>query len=345
MNIINHCCLRPYHTFALAVRAQQVITVESLEDLSRAYQQIQRAKQPLLLLGEGSNTLFCEDFQGTILLIRLKGIQVEEQADAWHLRVAAGENWHQLVCYTVEQGMAGLENLGLIPGSVGAAALQNIGAYGVEFKQFCHYVDLIDLQQEETVRLPASACQFAYRESLLKHLDQQRWVIVAVGLTIVKAWHPCLTYGELTSFSTTVTPQALFDTICAIRRAKLPDPLLLGNAGSFFKNPLITVDHLKDLLARYPDLPYYPQSQQQVKVAAGWLIEQSGLKGYRIGDAAIHQQQALVIVNLGRATPQQVLALAKHIHQQILQQFAISLAPEICLIGATGPLPPAEVFA
>lgn len=345
MKVVNHCCLRPYHTFALTVRAQQVITVESLEDLSRAYQHVQRAKQPLLLLGEGSNTLFCEDFQGTILLIRLKGIQVEEQADAWQLRVAAGENWHQLVDETIQQGMAGLENLALIPGSVGAAALQNIGAYGIEFKQFCHYVDLIDLQQEETVRLPASACQFAYRESLFKHQDHQRWVIVAVGLTLPKAWQPCLTYGELTPLSTSVTPQALFDTICAIRRAKLPDPLLLGNAGSFFKNPLISVDHLQHLLTRYPDLPYYPQSQQQVKVAAGWLIEQGGLKGCRIGDAAIHQQQALVLVNLGHATPQQVLALAKHVRQQIKQQFAISLEPEICLIGATGPLNPAEVLA
>lgn len=344
MNVINHC-LRPYHTFALAVRARQVITVESLEELSRAYQQVQRAKQPLLLLGDGSNTLFCEDFQGTILLIRLKGLQIEEQADAWHLRVAAGENWHQLVDYTIQQGIAGLENLALIPGSVGGAALQNIGAYGSEFKQFCHYVDLIDLQQGQPVRLPASACQFAYRDSLFKHLDHQRWVIVGVGLIIPKAWRPCLTYGELTPLSTPVIPQTLFNTICAIRRAKLPDPLLLGNAGSFFKNPLITEHHLQDLLARYPDLPYYPQSQQQVKVAAGWLIEQSGLKGCRIGDAAVHQQQALVLVNLGHATPQQVLALAKHIHQQIKQQFAISLEPEICLMGAIGPLNPAEVLA
>jgi UDP-N-acetylmuramate dehydrogenase len=345
MNVINHCCLRVYHTFALPVRAQQLIRVESLEDLSHAYQQIQRAKQPLLLLGEGSNTLFCEDFQGTILLIRLKGIQVEEQADAWHLRVAAGENWHQLVKYTIQQGMAGLENLGLIPGSVGGAALQNIGAYGAEFKQFCHYVDLVDLQQGQTVRHPVDACQFAYRDSLLKRLESQRWIIVAVGLKIAKAWQPRLTYGELTQLSTSVTPQALFETICAIRRAKLPDPLLLGNAGSFFKNPLITVDHLNDLLVRYPDLPYYPQSQQWVKVAAGWLIEQGGLKGCRIGDVAVHQQQALVLVNLGGATPQQVLALAKRVHQQILQQFAISLEPEICLIGATGPLHPDEVLA
>jgi UDP-N-acetylmuramate dehydrogenase len=345
MNVLNHCCLRPYHTFALAVRAHQVITVETLEELSLAYQQVQRAKKPLLLLGEGSNTLFCEDFQGTILRICLKGIQVEERADAWHLRVAAGENWHQLVDDTIKQGMAGLENLALIPGSVGAAALQNIGAYGAELKQFCHYVEIIDLQRGQLVRWQADACQFAYRDSLFKHLNPQRWVIVAVCLTLPKRWQPRLTYGELTPLSATITPSALFETICAIRRAKLPDPQHFGNAGSFFKNPLITQDHLKELLAHYPELPYYPHSREQVKVAAGWLIERSGLKGCRIGDAAIHQQQALVVVNLGHATPQQVVTLAKRVRQQIRQQFAIRLEPEICLIGATGPLHPDEVLS
>lgn len=337
--------LRDYHTFALPVWAQQVICIDSMDALWTAYQQVQRVKQPFLWLGEGSNTLFCKNFQGSIFLMRLKGLQITEQADAWHLRVAAGENWHQLVCNTVCQGIPGLENLALIPGSVGAAALQNIGAYGVEFQQFCRYVELLDLQRQQLVRLPTSACQFVYRDSALKRLDQSRWVITAVGLVLPKAWLPCLTYGELKSLETNISPQALLEQVCAIRQKKLPDPRLLGNAGSFFKNPVMSREPLNQLLLRYPELTYYPVDQHRVKVAAAGLIERCGLKAFRIGDAAVHQQQALVIVNLGQATPEHVITLAKVIRQQVIQQFTVSLEPEVCFIGSAGPINALEVLA
>lgn len=343
--LVTSYCLRRHHTFALPARACQLISVKSLGELKTASQQAQERQQPLLFLGEGSNTLFCEAFKGSVVIMRIRGIEVAAHPDNWQLHVGAGENWHQLVRYTLAHQMPGLENLALIPGTVGAAAIQNIGAYGVEFKNFCTYVDLWDLATDQVLRIPSAACGFTYRDSLFKQHSRRGVAIIAVGLTIAKRWQPALSYGELSQLDPTVAPTALFEFVCALRRRKLPDPHKIGNAGSFFKNPAISTQQLNALLVHHPELPFYKLSAQQVKVAAGWLIEKVGLKGCRIGDAAVHHHQALVLVNLGQATSLEVIKLASTVRRQVADCFDIVLTPEVCFMGATGPLDPATVLA
>ncbi len=253
-----------------------------------------KKNEPVLILGEGSNVLFLDDFAGTVIVNRIMGIDVEERADSWHLHVGAGENWHHLVQFTLEKGMPGLENLALIPGCAGSSPIQNIGAYGIELKHVCEYVDCIELATGTAKRLTAEQCRFGYRDSIFKHEYQDRYVIVAVGLRLSKNWQPVLTYGDLTRLDpATATPRDVFDSVCHMRMTKLPDPKVNGNAGSFFKNPVIDSEKAKVFLEGWPAAPHYPQADGSVKLAAGWLIDQCQLKGTSVGGAAVHQQQAL----------------------------------------------------
>ncbi|MCG8710902.1 UDP-N-acetylmuramate dehydrogenase [Brenneria sp. 4F2] len=338
--------LTPHHTFALPVFASQVTTVETQDQLIAEWRSARLLQKPVLLLGEGSNVLFLEDFAGAVLLNRVKGINVKQDDEGWHLHIGAGENWHHLVQYSLKLGIGGLENLALIPGCVGSAPIQNIGAYGVELMSVCEYVDLLDLTHGTIKRLTAAECQFGYRESVFKHQYQDGFVIVAVGLFLKKNWQPVLGYGDLSKLDpATVTPQQIFDAVCHMRRSKLPDPAVTGNAGSFFKNPVIKAENAARILKAHPTAPHYPQPNGQVKLAAGWLIDQCKLKGCQIGGAAVHSQQALVLINQDSATSLDVVNLARHVRNQVADRFGVWLEPEVRFIAAQGEVNAVEVLS
>jgi len=331
------CSLKPFNTFNLDVHARHIVVAETPVELIDAWQTSQQPPQPVLLLGEGSNILFLEDFQGTVIVNRLKGIKVEESGSAWHLHIGAGENWHKLVQYTLTNGFFGLENLALIPGCVGSAPIQNIGAYGVELKNVCEYVDVLALATGEVRRLSAEECQFGYRDSIFKHQYQSGYAIVAVGLILKKHWVPITIYGDLSKLDVaTVTPQQIFDAVCHMRSSKLPNPDVTGNAGSFFKNPLVDAGQARSLEKNYPDIPLYLQADGKVKLAAAWLIDCCDLKGFSVGGAAVHRQQALVLINQEQATSSDIVALAHEVRQRVGRKFDVWLEPEVRFIGACG---------
>ncbi|NUF48452.1 UDP-N-acetylmuramate dehydrogenase [Gilliamella sp. ESL0250] len=322
------------NTFGLTVFAQKVVTITTVEQLQRVWQDNSQ-NLPIIIIGEGSNTLFTCDFDGIVIVNRLKGITITETEQAWHLKVGAGEIWHDLVSTTIAQDISGLENLALIPGCVGSAPIQNIGAYGVEFQNIADYVELLELATGKIITVTDG--QYGYRESIFKKAYLQGYAVINVGIKLPKQWQSVLTYGELRNFDPkNVTPKMVFDKVCEIRRSKLPDPKVLGNGGSFFKNPVVDKIEADKLLEIYPNMPIYPQANHQTKLAAGWLIDQCGLKGYQIGGAAVHQQQALVLVNKNQATAQDVVELARYIKKCVLQKFLVSLSPEIRFIGNSG---------
>ncbi|MCX8959456.1 UDP-N-acetylmuramate dehydrogenase [Erwinia psidii] len=329
--------LKLFNTFSLDAMAEQIVVAETAADLVAAWHSAQQQRQPVLLLGEGSNILFLENFHGLVIVNRLKGIGVEESDSAWHLHVGSGENWHRLVQYSLKNGFSGLENLAMIPGCVGSAPIQNIGAYGVELKSVCEYVDVLELSNGEIQRLPAEKCQFGYRDSIFKHQYQTGYAIVAVGLRLKKQWQPVMSYGELSKLDPgTVTAQQIFDAVCHMRSSKLPDPRVTGNAGSFFKNPVVDGAFAESLRQNYPDAPFYLQSDGSVKLAAGWLIERCDLKGFSVGGAAVHRQQALVLINQGQATSNDIVALAREVRLRVGSKFHVWLEPEVRFIGASG---------
>lgn len=338
--------LKNHNTFALPVNAAQLVIAENIELMIKVWQKTKKRQEPLLVLGEGSNVLFLEDFAGTVMINRLHGIKVREEEGSWHLHVSAGESWHELVKRTLDGGMHGLENLALIPGCVGSAPIQNIGAYGVEWKDVCEYVDLLNLTTGEIDRMVPERCNFGYRESIFKHQFKTGHIIVGVGIRLNKQWQPLLSYGDLTKLDKeTVTPRQVFDAVCAMRRSKLPDPRETGNAGSFFKNPVVEKEHAAELLAVHPGMPHFPQADGRVKLAAGWLIDQCALKGYRIGGAAVHSKQALVLINQDNAVSQDIVALARHVRNTVAETFSVWLEPEVRFIAATGEVDAVEAIS
>lgn len=338
--------LKPLNTFGIQAVAKRVIKATSPEGLLAAWRTAQDNNEPVLVLGEGSNVLFLEDFAGTVILNRIMGAEFTEQPDSWLLHVGAGENWHHLVERTLSQGIPGLENLAMIPGCAGSSPIQNIGAYGVELKDVCHYVDCLELNTGQRVRLPATACQFGYRDSIFKHAFQDKYVIIAIGLLLNKHWTPVLSYGDLVRLDkSSVTPSQVFDTVCHMRQTKLPDPRIQGNAGSFFKNPVISQEQAEELQAQYPNMPRYAQPGGTVKLAAGWLIDQCALKGHRIGGAAVHQQQALVLINEDAATSQDIVALAHYVRDCVSKKFNVWLEPEVRFISRHGEVSAVEAIA
>lgn len=342
---MNHS-LKPWNTFGIDRNAKNIVCAENEQQLLSAWQHATAEKQPVLILGEGSNVLFLGDYAGTVIINRIKGIEVTESSEAWHVCVGAGENWHELVRFTLDNGMPGLENLALIPGCAGSSPIQNIGAYGIELQQVCEFVDCIELATGKRQRLSAQECRFGYRDSIFKHEYQNRFAIVAVGLRLAKTWSPILTYGDLTRLNPlTVTPREVFDSVCHMRMTKLPDPRVNGNAGSFFKNPVVSREHAETLLALFPHAPHYPQRDGSIKLAAGWLIDQCRLKGYILGGAAVHQQQALVLINQNNASSEDIVALAHHVRMQVGEKFNVWLEPEVRFMGPTGEVNAVEVIA
>lgn len=329
--------LTPFHTFHLPAKATQIIEFTTVEQLLSEWQKAFNAQLPILILGQGSNVLFLEDFDGVVLVNKLKGITHHEDEHFHYLHVQGGENWHELVKWTLAHNIAGIENLALIPGVAGSAPIQNIGAYGVEFEQVCDFVEVLNLRSGERFKLSKSECEFGYRESVFKHQYRDEFAIISVGLKLAKAWKPVLSYGSLAQLNPeTVTPIQIFDEVCAVRSSKLPNPDEFGNAGSFFKNPVISNEQFAPIQAKFPAIPHYPQADGTVKLAAGWLIDQTGLKGLQIGGAAVHTQQALVLINKENAMGQDVLALAKTVRQRVREKFGVEIQPEVRFIGKNG---------
>ncbi|MGQ4275427.1 UDP-N-acetylmuramate dehydrogenase [Pseudidiomarina sp. E22-M8] len=320
--------LKELHTFRLPYSAQAVIELTVADDLVAL-------EDDYYVLGEGSNTIFTEDFASSILRVAITGYESYETESSYELRIGAGENWHKLVVKTLEQGMPGLENLALIPGSVGAAPVQNIGAYGVEAAQFIRLVEAWDRQHKQFVTFAQSECCFAYRDSLFKQ-QSGRYVITYVSFSLPKSWQPNLSYGALSNLSDAVTATEVMNTVIAIRNSKLPDPAVLPNAGSFFKNPIISRGYFTELVVRFPNLPHYQVDDHQVKVAAGWLIDHLGLKGVTCGGAAVHDKQALVLVNKDNAVGADLLCLADTIKEKVQSEFAIKLEIEVRLLNNKG---------
>lgn len=325
--------LKAYNSFGIDVRAAQFAQAHTDDEVCAAIAHAKAQQLPLMLLGGGSNLLLTADVQALVLRMSGRGIRIlSDSLERVVVEAEAGEPWHPFVQWTLAEGLGGLENLSLIPGTVGAAPMQNIGAYGVEIKDLFVGLTALDRQTGEVAEFSLEDCQFGYRDSIFKR-QAGRWVILRVRFALSRAAHLNLAYGPVKqrlSEQGIDTPTALdvSRAICAIRSEKLPDPAVLGNAGSFFKNPLVPAEWVEHLRKQHPDLVAYPQACDQFKVAAGWLIERAGWKGFREGDAGVHKLQALVLVNYGNATGTQLLDLAQRIQADIKQRFAIALEIE-----------------
>ena len=327
--------LAPHTTFGLPARAAHYIELTDSGDLPEICRLPEFDAATVCWLGGGSNVLFMQDFPSLVVRMATRGIrELEHTPDSVLLEAQAGENWHGFVQSSLQMGLGGLENLSLIPGTVGASPVQNIGAYGVEVKDRIHSVRCFDVQTQEWRELSNAECRFAYRDSIFKHEGRQRYVITSVVFRLDTQFVPNVKYGDLAQVlaeqcgGRAPTAQDVAQAVCAIRRSKLPDPAVLGNVGSFYKNPLVDAAHAQTLLAQYPQMPHYPQPDGRVKLAAGWLIDQCGLKGKTIGGAAVHDKQALVLVNKNRATAADVRALSDEICRIVAQRFAVDLQPE-----------------
>ncbi len=330
--------LKPFNSFGIEARARYFVRCTTMAEVKAAVNQAKRQGLPRLVLGGGSNLLLTRDFPGLVMRMASRGIALEEaRADTFMVRAAAGESWHGLVMHALRAGWNGLENLALIPGTVGAAPMQNIGAYGVELDSVFESLDALDTHTGKVVTLDRGACGFAYRDSIFKGVARDRYVILDVCLRLPRDRPPLIDYADLRAyFAERGVSQPSATEVCAaviaIRRAKLPDPAVQGNAGSFFKNPLVAADKFAALKVFYPDLVGYAQPGGAVKLAAGWLIDRAGWKGRTLGGAAVSETQALVLVNRGDAKAADVLALAQAIQADIRGRFGVELAPEPVLV-------------
>ncbi|MCJ8501166.1 UDP-N-acetylmuramate dehydrogenase [Desulfatitalea alkaliphila] len=326
--------LTPHNTFGLPAVARAMVHIDSDAAIPRLLDHPLYGPMPKWVLGGGSNVIFTGDPAELVLKVAIKGRRLlPTQADAWIVEVGAGESWHDLVRWTIANGRPGLENLALIPGTVGAAPVQNIGAYGVSLQERFDALDGIDLTTGQPFTLTGDQCRFGYRDSIFKHSLAGRCVITRVRLRLPRPWRPVLDYPDLQrrqreSGSGRPDPQQVFDWVCALRRAKLPDPATVGNAGSFFKNPVVTADRFAQLLRRHPAAVGYRQPDGRVKLAAGWLIETCGWRGRTMGRVGVYAHQALVLVNQGGATGIEVLALARAIQESVKGRFGITLEIE-----------------
>ncbi|QDQ27319.1 UDP-N-acetylmuramate dehydrogenase [Chitinimonas arctica] len=322
------CDLAPLHTLGLVSQARALHVLERAEQLPAI---LQSGSGPLHILGGGSNLVPAAQVEGTVLKVELKGrTLLGEDEYAWYVAAAAGENWHEFVMWTLAQGWPGLENLALIPGTVGAAPIQNIGAYGVELKdRFCALTAL-SLEDGASCVFTPEQCAFGYRDSIFKQGQAGRWLISEVLFRLPKRWEAKLDYGDLAARLAGQTPtgQAVAEAVMAARSSKLPDPAQLGNAGSFFHNPIVSAELAADLASAHPGMPVFPQAGGQAKLAAGWLIEQAGWKGRRLGPVGMYEKQALVLVNHGGADASHVAALMAAVQADVLQRFGVALTPE-----------------
>ncbi|MFT5674687.1 MAG: UDP-N-acetylmuramate dehydrogenase [Paraglaciecola sp.] len=325
--------LKHHHSFNLPASCLSYVEINSSEKLHAL--QLSQLQTPIWLLGEGSNCVFVEDFQGTVARIKTKGIKLTEEPEHFLLAVSAGENWHRLVVWCLQNNIYGFENLALIPGTVGATPIQNIGAYGIEIERFIRTVEYVCLASGETKQLSHSECQFAYRDSIFKNQLRGKVIISKVIFALPRKWQSVRHYGELASLNNP-DAQDIFKQVVKIRREKLPDPQIIGNAGSFFKNPVIDKKTFEDLQQKWPSIPNYIAGPEKVKIAAAWLIDSLGFKGKSIGGIRCHPNQALVLTNTGEGTGEQLLELAREIKRKVMAEFGIELENEVQLIASKG---------
>lgn len=325
--------LLSHNTFGIDVSASRFIEYESEAELQSVIHHI--GCKNILHIGGGSNLLFTGNFKGTILHSAIHGIEkVDETKEEVVLRVGAGEKWDDFVAYTVEQGWSGIENLSLIPGEVGASAVQNIGAYGVEAKDVIAVVEAIELSSGEKRIFGNLECNYGYRQSIFKNQLKGKYAITHVTFRLSKIFTPKIDYGNIRSTldsKAKLTAALMRQTIISMRMHKLPDPKVLGNAGSFFMNPVVSREKFESIRTEYPDMPFY-QTDGGVKIPAGWMIEQCGWKGKSLGNAGVHAFQALVLVNLGGATGKEILALSDAVCHSVKERFGIDIHPEVNII-------------
>ena len=342
--------LQPYNSFGIVAKALSLVRIGSEADLAAVLADPALQAVPKFILGGGSNIVLTGDVKPLVLKVEIMGKRlVRETAKAFIVEAGAGENWHELVAWTLANGFPGMENLAMIPGSVGASPVQNIGAYGVELQDRFESLDAMDLQTGQTFTLDAAQCAFGYRDSVFKHASSAvaggtatfglagRALITRVRFALPKAWKPVLGYADLDrkiaqAGEVPTTPQQIFQWVCEIRRAKLPDPAVIGNAGSFFKNPTVSREQCDDIIQREPKIVHYPMADGSIKLAAGWLIEACGWKGKSVGNAAVYERQALVLINKGGSqnpvTGGEVMTLAKAIQTSVYERFGILLEHE-----------------
>ena len=334
MHIESGVGLRTYNTFGLPAVAHTLVRIASDADVRSVVDHPTLGPAPKFVLGGGSNIILTRDMPQVVLKVEVMGRRlIEERADAWIVEAGAGESWHHVVMWTLAQGYPGLENLALIPGTVGASPVQNIGAYGVELQDRFDALDAVDLRTGLTSTFNTPQCAFGYRDSVFKQALAGRVVITKVRFRLPRPWQPVLGYLELErkraeTGITAPDAQQVFDWVCAIRRAKLPDPAKIGNAGSFFKNPIVTPEQCRDIIGRDPEVVHYPMPDGSVKLAAGWMIDACGWKGKSVGQAGVYEKQALVLVNRGNATGSEVMLLAQAIRESVYGRFGIRLESE-----------------
>jgi len=333
LKIQQNISLKSYNTFGIHVNAKRFVSVNSIKELK----EIIASEKNIFLLSGGSNILLTSDVKKLVIHINTKGIIVNDfAADEVLVTAEAGENWHELVLWCVSQNYGGLENLALIPGNVGTSPIQNIGAYGVEIKDVFHQLEALEIKTGKTKIFTNQECNFGYRNSIFKNELKGKYIITSVTFKLTKKNHSInISYGAIKDLLTDKEKPSIkeiADAVIAIRQSKLPDPKEIGNSGSFFKNPVITIDVFKELTKKYPEIPHYVISENEIKIPAGWLIEQCGFKGKRFGDTGVHEKQALVLVNYNNASGKEIYALAQKIQQEVMEIFKIALEIEVNVI-------------
>ena len=337
MTIIPNFSLKKHNTFGIEAKAKQFVVVHSVPDLKAVLQENPTEKK--FILGGGSNMLLTQDIDALVIHVDLKGKKIIQQdADFVWVESQAGENWHEFVLWTIHQDFGGLENMSLIPGNVGTTPVQNIGAYGTEIKDTFISCEAVNIVTQEMKTFTNADCHFGYRESVFKQEAKDQYVITSVIFKLTKRNHKInISYGDIQSelAQKNIENPSLVDVsnaVIAIRQSKLPDPAALGNSGSFFKNPIVLKSQFEPIHKKFPEMKFYEISETEVKVPAGWLIEQAGFKGKRFGDAGIHKNQALVLVNYGNATGQEILNVSKNIQNTVFEMFGISIEAEVNVI-------------
>ncbi len=337
MNIKENISLKPYNTFGIDSKARYFVQIHSLSELEEVLKLPNFPDK--FILGGGSNILLAKNIEALVIHVALKGIQILNSTDAYiDVRVMAGENWHDFVSWAVDNNYGGLENLSLIPGNVGTAPIQNIGAYGIELKDLFLACEAMEISTQKTVHFDKEACEFGYRNSIFKNKAKGKFIITSVDFRLTTKNHVLNTsYGAIDSelaASGIESPsiQDISEAVIRIRQKKLPDPVVLGNSGSFFKNPEVSKTVFESFHKKFPDAPFYKISDTLYKIPAGWLIEFCGFKGKRYGDAGVHKNQALVLVNYGNAQGKDILDLSTKIQQKVLATFGISIIPEVNIV-------------
>lgn len=341
MEILNHFSLKNYNTFGIEAKAKQFVGVQSLIDLETVLEAHKTKKK--FILGGGSNMLLTQDIDSLVIHIDLKGRKIiEESEDFVWVEGLAGENWHEFVLWTIDQNFGGLENMSLIPGNVGTTPIQNIGAYGTEIKDTFVSCQAIKIETLEMKNFSKEECHFGYRESIFKNELKDQYIITSVIFKLTKRNHKInISYGDIALELKKNNPKVselhptlkeVSNAVIAIRQSKLPDPKVIGNSGSFFKNPIILKSDFEKINQKFPEMKFYEISDTEVKIPAGWLIENAGFKGKRYGDAGIHENQALVLVNYGKATGQEILNVSNEIQKKIVSIYGISIETEVNII-------------